>query len=60
MRVAVVASEFFEKTGTFERDISRHRPFLFVFSSLNPACNWLGLDAREMEPILDELRRTGR
>jgi hypothetical protein len=58
MRVAVVAGEFFEKAGVFERYIARHRPFLFVFNSLNPACSWLGLDANEIDPILDELRRT--
>jgi hypothetical protein len=57
LRVAVVAGDEFEKAGLFERYIARYRPFLFVFNSLNPACAWLGLDAREITKILDEIRR---
>jgi hypothetical protein len=59
LRIAVVAGGAFEKAGIFERHIARYRPFMFVFNSLNPACSWLGLDAKEIGPILDDVRRMG-
>src|SRR6188474_3654637 len=44
LRAAIVAGDAFEKAGIFERLITRYRPFVFVFNTLNPACGWLGVD----------------
>jgi hypothetical protein len=36
LRVAIVAGDAFVKAGMFERLVTRHRPFVFVFNTLNP------------------------
>ena len=52
VRAAIAAGDAFAKAGVFERLIAPYRPFVFVFNSLNPACGWLGIDAREPERTL--------
>ena len=38
------AVDAFMETGVFERLVPRQRPLILVFDSLNPACEWLGVD----------------
>ena len=64
LRVAIVAVDAFVQaavdafveTGVFERLIPRHRPLMFVFDSLNPACEWLGVDANDVGRSLQSLK----
>jgi hypothetical protein len=60
LKVAIVAGEAFEKAGMFERFLTRHRPFVFVFNTLNPACGWLGIDVTDAERTLQSLRAQSR
>ena len=64
LRVAIVAMDAFVEaavnafieTGVFDRLIPEHRPLIFVFDSLNPACEWLGVDAGNVGRRLQSLR----
>ena len=60
LRVAIVAGGAFVKAGIFERFITRHRPFVFVFNTLNPACGWLGIDVADAQHTLASLRARAR
>jgi hypothetical protein len=60
LRAAIVAGDAFEKAGIFERLITRYRPFVFVFNTLNPACGWLGVDVADAQRILESLRAKAR
>jgi hypothetical protein len=53
LRHAIVAGDVYERAGRFERMIKRYRTFTFVFNSLNPACEWLGGNAKYVERILE-------
>ncbi len=64
LRVAIVAGDAFVQaavdafieTGVFERLIPGHRPLMLVFDSLNPACEWLGVDASNVGRSLQSLK----
>ena len=60
LRVAIVAGDAFVKAGMFERFVTRHRPFVFVFNTLNPACEWLGIDVSDAQRTLQSLRTQAR
>ena len=60
LRAAIVAGDAFEKAGIFERLITRYRPFVFVFNTLNPACGWLGIDVADAQRTLESLRAQAR
>jgi len=60
LRAAIVAGDAFVKAGIFERLITRHRPFVFVFNTLNPACDWLGIDVADAQRALESLRIQSR
>jgi hypothetical protein len=53
MPLSIVAGDVYERAGRFERMIKRYRTFTFVFNSLNPACEWLGGNAKYVERILE-------
>jgi hypothetical protein len=56
LRVAIVAGPWFEKANEFERLLTPYRPYLFVFNSLTPACEWLGIAPADVEEVLQALR----
>ena len=64
LRVAIVAGDAlvqaavdaFIETGVFERLIPEHRPLILVFDRLNPACEWLGVDASHVGRSLESLK----
>ena len=64
VRVAIVAGDAFVQaavdafieTGVFERLVPQQRPLIFVFDSLNPACEWLGVDASDVGRSLQSLK----
>jgi len=55
LRVAIVAGDEFAKAREFEALIAPYQPLLFVFNSLRPACEWLGVDAEDVGRILQSL-----
>ena len=60
LRAAIVAGDAFEKAGIFERLITKYQPFVFVFNTLTPACEWLGIDVADAQRTLESLRTQAR
>jgi hypothetical protein len=58
VRAAIVAGGEFLKAGAFERWTLRYPMFVFVFNTLQPACEWLGIDPDEAERLLQRLRES--
>jgi hypothetical protein len=59
-KTAILASEAFNKAVIFKRFISRYRPSVIMFNSLDIACTWLGIDAHGTEHTLRLLRVQAR
>ena len=60
LRAAIVAGAAFLRAGEFEKMTWRYPMFVFVFNTLNPACDWLGIDPDQAEGILRPLRGRSR
>ena len=60
LKAAIVAGDAYEQARMFEDVIARHRAMVFAFNSLNPACDWLGIDTGHAAQILASLRPSTR
>ncbi len=56
LRVAIVATNLFEKAKIFERIASRTSSSVIVFNDLDTACTWLGIDPLGAEQTLQQMR----
>ncbi len=56
IKMAIVARDEFRKSATFARMMDKFQTTIVVFNSLDNACDWLGLDYRDVEQVLVELR----
>ena len=56
MRSAAIASEQYEPSVKFGRRIEQSGLTVIVFNELTGACTWLGLDATEVRPMIEDLR----
>ncbi len=56
LKLAIVASESFDKASIFEHTLLQYRPSVIVFNSLDTACAWLGIDTCLAENALAKLK----
>ena len=56
MKSAAVGEANFERARRFERDDRSSGLRIIPFDGLGPACAWLGVDARAVGSMIDELR----
>jgi hypothetical protein len=57
MKSATVGGANFETARKFERDDRSSGLRIIPFDDLGPACSWLGVDARAVGTMIDDLRR---
>jgi hypothetical protein len=55
-KAAVVANKAFQQSPLFELFTSKHGLRLIVFNDVGTACKWLGIDAKEAEQSIKQLR----
>jgi hypothetical protein len=56
LKAAIVAGAAYPQARMFEDVIARHGATVFAFNSLNPACDWLGVDVDHASQTLASLR----
>ncbi len=56
LQVAFLAPSHFEVADTFQQAVSKHVRKCMVFTNLEAACAWLGIDTNEADAILRDMR----
>lgn len=57
LKMAIIAGDEFTNSSFFAQLLEKYYIAVIVFNSLDTACTWLGIDPREVDKELADLRR---